>query len=204
MTGAQGTGKSILTRAVCDALRDAGVTDVRRYVGLGTSPWVAGLRLGVRADAETVRQFAYAHITRESSGSGQGQVFDRCLLDTLAYAHVLGCLPHGEFRALTRATVASSARFAQIAWLRVTNDYPASSARDEPADFRRRIDAAIGMLARAHRMALHEHAMSPDSVDDLARRIVSRFLSQRSAASVGQGRRFKGDGTVEGGQPGTR
>jgi predicted ATPase len=176
MTGAQGTGKSTLARAVCTALRDAGVADVRQSAGLGAHLAQTGFRTGARASAETVRHFAQAHIAREASTLGAVQVFDRCLLDTLAYARVLGCLPHAEFSALSRATAASSARFSELIWLRVTHDYPELNESDESPAFRRAIDTAIGALAREHGIQLREQAVPPDSIAALAVQIVGRCL----------------------------
>jgi len=184
MTGAQGTGKSTLARAVGTALRDAGVADVQESAGLGAYLAQAGHRIGARAGAETVRQFARAHIAREASTVGAVRVFDRCLLDTLAYARVLGCLPHAEFNALTRATVASSTRFAELVWLRVTHDYLELSERDESPAFRRAIDAAIGALAHEHGILLREHAIPPDSAAELATKIVARCLEAQRGAAV--------------------
>lgn len=174
LTGAQGTGKSTVAREVCAAFRAAGRADVQACAGLGDYLAEAGFKLGVQAGADTVRMFARAHIEREASTPGALQVYDRCLLDTLAYAQVLGCLPGDEFEALCEATVASSARFAQLVWLRVTHDYPVAGDRDESPGFRRAVDAAVGSLARKHRIALIEHALPPDTAAQLAGRIVLR------------------------------
>jgi hypothetical protein len=179
MTGAQGTGKSTLARAVRQALRAAGVADVQACEGLGATLAQAGFRSGAQAGAETVRQFAQAHIAREAAGVGAVQVFDRCLLDTLAYAQVLGCLAQDELDALARATVQSSARFAQIVWLRVTHDYPVLDSGDESPGFRRPIDGAIGALARECGIALCEHAIPPESIAGLAAQIATRCLEPR-------------------------
>ena len=88
LTGSQGTGKSTLARAIADRLLAAG-HEVALYGGLGDE--VAG---GASPPApsparRSVRAFVRLHLAREAAASGAVQIFDRCLLDTLAYAHVL-------------------------------------------------------------------------------------------------------------------
>src|SRR6185503_409306 len=96
LTGAQGTGKSTLARAVVARLEAEGIGDIESCFGLGEGIVGAGLVTGARAGPETVRLFARTHIAREASEGGVVRVFDRALLDTLAYAEVLECLPPDE------------------------------------------------------------------------------------------------------------
>src|SRR4051812_9926619 len=86
LTGAQGTGKSTLARAIAERLRIAG-RPATLYEGLGDEVARSGLATGALADAESVRTFARLHAAREGQASDDVQVFDRCLLDGLAYAH---------------------------------------------------------------------------------------------------------------------
>jgi thymidylate kinase len=167
LTGAQGTGKSTLARALADGLSLDGL-DVALYVGLGDEVAGGGLPIGALAGAESVRAFVRLHRTREAA-SGAVQIFDRCLLDTLAYAHVLGCLPPDELDGLRNITIASCARLTRLIWLRVTTDYPVQRATDETPEFRRAIDAAIGTLAQRNGIALVPHAIPPDRIEDIVR-----------------------------------
>ncbi len=163
LTGAQGTGKSTLARAVCTALRSAGVAGVAPVGGLGQALARSGLRVGMQADAQTVRRFAQAQIEREAADAGAAvQVHDRCLLDTLAYARVLGCLAQQEWLALRAAALRSCAAFSQLVWLRVGHDYPVLDANDESPEFRRAIDRALGALAAQLGIALFEHSLPAD------------------------------------------
>jgi predicted ATPase len=166
LTGAQGTGKSTLAGAIADRLSLEGL-DVTLHVGLGDDVAAGGLPTGARAGAESVRAFVTLHRTREAAASGAVQIFDRCLLDTLAYAHVLACLPPDELERLRNITIASCARLTRLIWLRVTTDYPVQRPTDETPEFRRAIDAAIGTLAQRHGIALVPHAIPPDRIEDI-------------------------------------
>lgn len=177
-TGAQGTGKSTLAKAVAARLQAGGAGPVRAWLGIGGDVATAGLAVGEQAGAPAVRRFAELHRVREAradaDATGGVQVFDRCLLDTLAYADVLGCLDAAEFERLRAAAAASSARCGQLLWLRVTQDYAVLDARDESPAFRRAIDAAIGRLAAASGIALLEHAMPPEPLDAVVEAVLRR------------------------------
>ena len=180
LTGAQGTGKSTLARAVTDRLEAAGVA-VEHCFGLGEGAIASGLATGPSASAETVRLFANFHRAREERQAredGAVRVFDRTLFDALAYAEVLGCLASGELEALREATIASCRRFAQLIWLRVTVDYPVLTAVDESPVFRRAIDSTIGRLARVHDIALMKHAMPRERLGDIAEEVAGRYLAR--------------------------
>lgn len=166
LTGAQGTGKSTLARALADRLIDEGC-DVALYERLSHDVAREGLATGARAGVESVRAFARLHRAREAAAAGRVQIFDRCLLDALAYARVLGCLPPAEFDDLRRDTIASCARLTTLVWLRVTVEYPVQGPADETSEFRAAIDRAIGNLAHEHGIALVEHAILPERMDDI-------------------------------------
>jgi predicted ATPase len=166
LTGAQGTGKSTLAHAIAHQLR-AGGLDVALHVGLGDEVAGGGLPIGALAGAESVRAFVNLHQAREAAASKAVQIFDRCLLDTLAYAHVLACLPPDELESLRKATVASCARLTRLIWLRVTTDYPVLSGTDETPEFRRAIDAAIGRVVHDNGIALVQHAIPPERIEDI-------------------------------------
>jgi predicted ATPase len=168
ITGAQGTGKSTLARALADRLAAGANREVSLYEGLGTEAAREGRLTGGRAGADAVMAFARLHEAREAAATGNLQIFDRCLLDTLAYAHVLDCLSPRQLEALHRATLASCARMTRLVWLRVTTDYPVSNATDETPEFRRAIDTAIGTLARDNAIALAEYAVPPARYEDVA------------------------------------
>jgi predicted ATPase len=175
LTGAQGTGKSTLTRAIAASFAHEGIKGVCAFAGLGARVAQAGHRTGARAGAETVRMFADLHREREATAAGSILIFDRCLLDALAYAHVLQCLPADELESLQIAAVESGRRAAQFLWLRVTQDYPVTGPDDESPEFRRAIDAAIGSLARANDLHLRECALPPQRFDDIAREVTSAW-----------------------------
>lgn len=161
LTGAQGTGKSTLARAIAARLRAEGTTDVAGLDSAGAAISAQGHATGHRAPADTVRLFARLHQAREAESGFAVGVFDRCLLDTLAYALVLGCLGAEELDRLQAAAIASSRRADQLLWCRIASDYPAQGPQDETPAFRREIEAAIGQVVRAHRLPVHEH---PDAV----------------------------------------
>jgi cytidylate kinase len=167
LTGAQGTGKSTLARAIADQARAYGRT-VALYEGLGESVGGGGLALGERAGADSIRAFVRLHHAREAAASAEIQVFDRSLLDTLAYARVLDCLDAMEMKELGQVTIASCRRIMDLLWLRVTTDYPVRNPTDETPEFRRAIDAAIGAIAREQAIRLIEHAIPPERIDDIA------------------------------------
>lgn len=174
LTGAQGTGKSTLTRAIAACLRNADV-DVQAFIGLGAEVAQAGHATGVRAGAETVRMFAALHRARESAASGAVAIFDRCLLDALAYAQVLNCLPRSEIDALRSAAVESCQVSGQRLWMRITHDYPVAGPQDESPEFRRAIDAAIGSLAREDHIDLIECAVPPQVMDEIAAAVCAQW-----------------------------
>ncbi len=174
LTGAQGTGKTTVARAIRDRLMSAGVRGVEYHEGLGVAVAAAGHVTGARADAAAVRRFGEMHLTRERTASGAVQIFDRCLLDALAYAHVLACFDRSEFDAFKSEVAASCARISQVLWLRVTTDYPVVTEQDESPAFRRSIDAAIGELAAAMELRLFEYAIPPDSIDALVEDVSRR------------------------------
>ena len=167
LTGAQGTGKSTLARAIADRLQADG-RDVALHAGLGDQVARHGHATGALASAESVRAFVRMHVHREASSESAFQVFDRCLLDALAYAHVLACLRDDELEDLRQATIASCARLTQLLWLRVTTDYAVLSQADENPEFRRRIDGAIGRLACDNGIAIVQHSIPPDQPGDIA------------------------------------
>lgn len=167
LTGAQGTGKSTLAKAIAERLRSPR-REVLLHEGLGSAVAESGMATGALGTAESVRAFVRLHRARDAAPSSAAvQVFDRCLLDTLAYAHVLACLPESELEELRRATVASCAGTSQLIWLRVTHDYPVVTPHDETPELRRAIDAAIGRLARENAIALIERALLPDRINEI-------------------------------------
>lgn len=175
LTGAQGTGKSTLARAIVDRLRDVRALDVELCTGVGSQVAGAGFTTGAGASREGLLAFAALHQQREAAASAPIQVFDRCLIDTLAYARVLGCLTAHQLARLEAATVAASRRVTQLLWLRVTTDYPVLTSSDETPEFRRAIDAAIGQLAKERSIALDECAMPPDRLDAVVERVCARL-----------------------------
>ena len=180
LTGAQGTGKSTLTRAIASSFENAGVADVSAFVGVGQQVALSGRATGAQADLETVQMFVDLHRRREATAAGSILIFDRCLLDALAYAQVLQCLPRNDLEALRVATVESSKRAAQLLWLRVTHDYPVNKPEDETPEFRRTIDAAIGQLARANGLHLQEHAVPPQSFADIAQDVFATWQDKKA------------------------
>ena len=178
LTGAQGTGKSILARAIAGRLSGEG-REVALHEGLGDDVARAGLATGALAGAESVRAFVKLHRARESSAGGGVQIFDRCLLDALAYAHVLGCLPTVELDDLRRATIASCARLTRLLWLRVTIEYPVRGPADETSEFRHAIDAAIGNLAHDNGIALVQHAVPPDRIEEIVAAVCESLTARR-------------------------
>lgn len=171
LTGAQGTGKSTLARAIVARLQAAGVAGARAELGLGARVAGSGHATGGRAGADAVRAFVAAHLEREVGPAGGIVVFDRGLIDTLAYADVLGCLPRDEHAALERQTIASSACYRLRLWLRVTQDYPVERPEDESPAFRRAIDAAVGAIAARLGIALRPVAIPPAEVRQVAREV---------------------------------
>jgi predicted ATPase len=178
ITGAQGTGKSTLARAIADRLAVRTIRAVSLYQRVGADAAHDGQPTGSRADADAVMAFARLHEAREATATGDLQVFDRCLLDTLAYAHVLQCLPPHQLEALHRATLASCARMTRLVWLRVTTDYPVLNATDETPEFRRAIDAAIGTLGRDNAIPLAEYAVPPARYEDVADATAAALLGR--------------------------
>ena len=176
LAGAQGTGKSTLARAIVVRLRAAKTQNVQLCTSVGGEISESGLVTGAAAGAETVLTFARLQLERELGATGEIQVFDRCLLDTLAYARILGCLSRDEFRDLQRATLDSCRRVAQLLWLRVTSDYPVKNAQDETPEFRRAIDKAIGELALEHSLSLTACAITPESLDGVVDRVIEQFI----------------------------
>ena len=166
LTGAQGTGKSTLARAIADRLLIEG-REVALYEGLGYDVAREGLATGALAGAASVRAFVRLHRARGATAAGAVQIFDRCLLDALAYAQVLGCLPPVEFEDLRRDTVAACARLTRLLWLRVTVEYPVRGPADETSEFRYSIDSAIGNLVHDNGIAVMQHAIPPDRVEDI-------------------------------------
>jgi predicted ATPase len=167
LTGAQGTGKSTLARAIAERLHSPR-REILLHEGIGNAVAGSGLATGALGTAESVRTFVRLHRARDAAPSSAAvQIFDRCLLDAFAYAHVLACLPKRELEELRRATIESCAGLARLIWLRVSHDYPVMTPRDETPEFRRAIDAAIGRLARENAIALIEHALFPDRIDDI-------------------------------------
>lgn len=166
LTGAQGTGKSSLATALADRLSAAG-RQVALYGGLGDAVAGDGFVTGALASAPSVRAFARLHRAREASATGSIQIFDRSLLDTLAYARVLACLEPPEYEELRQATIESCSRLTRLLWLRVVTDYPVQGPSDETPGFRREIDATIGRLARENGISLVQHAIPPDRIDDI-------------------------------------
>jgi predicted ATPase len=161
LTGAQGTGKSTLARAISARLRAEGTDGLASLDSAGGAVSAQGHTTGGRAGADTVRLFARLHQAREAEGHFAVGVFDRCLLDTLAYALVLDCLDAAELQRLQAAALASSRRADQLLWCRIACDYPAQGPQDETPAFRREIDAAIARVVSAHRLPVREH---PDAV----------------------------------------
>jgi len=139
--------------------------------------------LGAQANAESVRAFANAHRAREASARGSIQIFDRCLLDALAYATVLDCLPAVEVQALLIDTVRSVRCSDQLLLLRITDDYPVNDERDETPEFRRAIEAAILTLARQHTIELSECSVRPESATRIAQAVVERHFARAKARS---------------------
>lgn len=186
LTGAQGTGKSTLARVLLGRFRESGVDDVDALVGVGATVGATGHAVGSTATAATVRLFAAEHLAREHAAAAQVQLFDRCMLDALAYARVLDVLPRDELAELHRTTAASMAACAMVVWMRVSADYPVVTERDESPEFRRAIDAAIGECSRELGVALIEHAVPPDTIDAIADVALGCYLAHATPGAFGR------------------
>jgi len=164
VTGAQGTGKSTFARALHRLVRDELCQDVELLTDIGAV--VELQRQGASWTArDRVLAFAAEHMRRERVATAPIVILDRCLLDALAYASVLGCLQTDEHKALLRAAAVSLRRVALAFRLRVTADYPITGAADESPALRRRIDDAIEVLATSLGVTLREVAgAASDSV----------------------------------------
>jgi hypothetical protein len=154
------------------------------------------LATGALGSVESVRAFVRLHYAREAAAPAVAiQIFDRCLLDAFAYAHVLACLPKQEFEELRRTTLESCTRHARLLWLRVTHDYPVVTPRDEAPEFRRAIDTAIGQLAGENGIPIIEHALPPDRIDDITSEVqafvLERELRVLSEARLATARRLR-------------
>jgi len=165
LTGAQGTGKSTLAKAIRARFRAEGNADIADHESVGPALLAQGHATGSRADADTVRLFARLHWDREAHAVGAVAVLDRCLLDTLAYALVLDCLGAVELARLQQAALMSSRRAERLLWCRIASDYPVQGPHDESPAFRREIDATIGRLVRAHSLPVSEQT---DAVANVA------------------------------------
>jgi predicted ATPase len=173
LTGAQGTGKSTLARHIAQALGGQADVDVRLYTGLGDFALANRLATGMVADASTVRALARWHLEREAGACAAANaptsppvartvvILDRCLLDTLAYAEVLACLPAAELHELRQAAGRSSRMFEQLLFIRITSDYPVTSVLDETPEFRRAVEQAIEAAGTSLGLAMTEVRLSP-------------------------------------------
>lgn len=188
-TGAQGTGKSTLARALGQALRAAGVARVTEHLGLGQglvqarhpgdATALASLALGERASAQALRAVQAWHLAREAEADADAaaapgvQVFDRCLLDSLAYADVLGGLAADEQQALAQAAQASARRLRLLVAMRITGDYPVLSEQDESPGFRRAVEQAILSRAQAWGLPLLPLALSGPEIAPAAQALAA-------------------------------
>ena len=86
-TGAQGTGKSTLVKAIAGEVAARGLGQCTVYRGIGQEAADQGIPLGGKADSTTIMEFARLHVRRERGISGHGiHLLDRCFVDLLAYA----------------------------------------------------------------------------------------------------------------------
>jgi AAA domain len=104
--------------------------------------------LGSAATADTVYAFAAEHLRRERTCPAELVIQDRCLLDLLAYARVLGLLEEPAHRMLREVTLTSLGAIDLVFFVPMCDALRDAGTAVESPEFRARIDASIPVIAQ--------------------------------------------------------
>ena len=143
VTGGQGSGKTTLARAITLHFPSRAVL----LDGVSQKVAARGLPLGEAASIDTILAFAYEHLARERSApEADILVFDRCLLDLLAYAVVLNLST--ELIELVEELASSSLhRMTAVFYVPIGAQNVAKASAHETTTFRHRVAAEVRAAA---------------------------------------------------------
>ena len=145
VTGAQGSGKSTIVRALVERLEHSTMSLVP-VQGIGA--YVASLKfpLGESATRDTITAFLLEHVRRERRAP-PAAVFDRCLTDLVAYA-ILQLKEGDPLRDLViELAQMSMQRFTRVFLTTIPTGRADVASEHESAAFRARFETTLAIAA---------------------------------------------------------
>ena len=155
VTGAQGTGKTTLTRELHQLCARAIVGECQLLQGIGQRIKSMGHPSGSNTTSETLCAFAAEHVKREREATGRVIIQDRCLLDLLSYARVLGHRYDALGMLLCEITITSILVIEKVFYLPITPGIQTTNVEVEDAEFRLKIDEEIRASAETLGLTLY-------------------------------------------------
>jgi len=141
VTGAQGSGKSTVVRALAERLEQL-ATPVVVVGGIGAYVGSMNFPLGEAATRDTISAFILEHIRRERHAPDMA-LFDRCLIDLVAYT-ILQLRDSDPLRLLAvELAQMSMSRFTHVFMATIPPERVNRSSPHESAQFRARFEHAL-------------------------------------------------------------
>ena len=171
VTGAQGSGKSTIVRALVERL-EGRMTPLVSVQGIGAYVGSLKFPLGESATRDTISAFLLEHVRRERHAPPDA-VFDRCLIDLVAYAMLQ--LKEGDpIRELAvELAQMSMQRFSRVFLTAIPSGRVTVASAHESAAFRAQFE---GILPAAASVCGAEVIRLEGSVDERIERALEALL----------------------------
>jgi len=145
VTGAQGSGKSTIVRALVERLNGR-MPELVPVHGIGAYVGALKFPLGESATRDTISAFLLEHVRRERHAPAAA-VFDRCLIDLVAYA-ILQLKESDPIRDLAiELAQLSMQRFTRVFLTTIPPERLVVASAHESAAFRARFESTLATAA---------------------------------------------------------
>ena len=173
VTGAQGVGKSTFCEKLAVALQERAQKTVRLMAGLGQRLTAIGVPLGSNSGLNTIPVVFAAHLERQLEAANSIVIFDRCVVDALAYTRCLHLVDAFQLRLYEAVAALSAREISLMVHLRLTPFFETKGKPHEEPELRLQVSREIPKILNAlARPTINLDASNGDAITDAVNAIL--------------------------------